>query len=585
MESEKAKKHINKKRIVVIAAVVLAAVFAVAAASAAKTLGSKQIYEGVSVSGVDLGSMSEDEAKKALESYFNSHSEFALLFKCDGEEFEVQTQEISLKADISRAIKAAYGAGRGHGVFKNYMDIISYKRNGYSVPLEITYDKDLLLTLINDKISDKITDCAPMNVEIGTDRLYITNAAAGKGVSSEKLFNETDKRLKKLSAGSVIELSIETIKPENPTFEEFAGEYLREPKDAVYTKTDDGYIIEPEVVGISFDKQDAKKIFEENRDTADVYEIPAVITVPEVTSKMLEDKYVNKIIASYTTSFSGSSSNRCANISLAAQKIDGYVINPGKRFSYNAVVGPRTAAAGFKTAHVYVGTQVVDGIGGGICQVSSTLYNAAILADMKIVSRTNHSIPVGYVPLGRDATVSYGSIDFVFENDKSYPVSVKASVSGTNITVSIVGTQNSDYTVEIVTEPAKTIAYSTATVDDPTLPEGQTKVIAKGSNGSVVNSYRVYKRNGAEYSRKFEAKSTYSATAEKIAVGTMKNAEELQPQIPPEAPNEPSPSETSPSELPQAPTPDEEAASPEAENNEQPAQPTSQTPAEDPLDI
>ena len=192
------------------------------------------------------------------------------------------------------------------------------------------------------------------------------------------------------------------------------------------------------------------------------------------------------------------------------------------------MVGPRTAATGFKMAHVYVGNEVVDGIGGGICQVSSTLYNAVVMSDLKIVSRTNHSMPVGYVPLGRDATVSYGSIDFVFENDKSYPISIKAAVNGLTLTISIVGTADMDYTVDFVSSTVSTLPFSTVNVEDETLKEGETKTISNGSNGYVANSYRVYKKDGKEYSRKFEAKSTYYPVPAKVAVGVKKEASEVQ---------------------------------------------------------
>jgi len=330
--------------------------------------------------------------------------------------------------------------------------------------MSFSYDKDQLLLILKESLSDKIIDPAPMTVEIGEDKILVKNASSGKVIDQKKLFKDVDNAFEK-SSDAVIDISIITETPKNLTADEFYKEYNREAKDAVYTKTEESFVIEPEVIGISIDKNDVKRILEENKNNKEVYEIPAVITMPEVTSKMLEDKYVNKIIASYSTSLGGSTANRIANVALAASKIDGFVLNPGKRFSYNDVVGPRTAATGFKSAHVYVGNQVVDGIGGGICQVSTTLYNAVIMADLKIVNRRNHSMPVGYAPLGRDATVSYGTIDFVFENDKSYPVSVKAKVEGMTLTVSIVGTSDMDYTVEFVSETVSTIPFATENVE------------------------------------------------------------------------------------------------------------------------
>lgn len=535
MEADKGIKKLNKK--IIALAIVFTAVAAVFV-HAGFVLSKDVIHDGVYASEVNLGGMTKEKAKKVLEGHFKTQSDIVLSFKCEEINFKINPESIGFKNDIEKAIKTAYNAGRSGNVFQNYMDIMAYKISSYSFPVEFSYDTDRLLLLVNDNVQEKIVDPIDMSVEIGEECLYVTNSVSGKGIDEKKLFKDVDNRFEKFSDDDVIDVSIITKKAKDYDYKEFYEKYNREAKDAIYTKTEESFIIEPEVVGIELDKDETKKILEENKENEETYEIPAKITRPEVTAKMLEDKYVNKIMASYSTSLGGSSANRIANVALAASKINGYVINPGKRFSYNKVVGPRTAATGFKTAHVYVGTEVVDGIGGGICQVSSTLYNSVVMADLKIVSRTNHSMPVGYVPLGRDATVSYGSIDFVFENNKPYPVSIKAGVSGMTLTVSIVGTSDMDYTVEFVSETVSTIPYTTKITEDPTLKEGETKKVSSGANGYVANSYRVYKKDGKQYERKYEAKSRYTPTPEKVVVGTMpeeKPPEELPVEQPPEA--------------------------------------------------
>jgi len=506
----------KKVKLIIVAAVAL--VLIIAAISVGLMVSSDRIYKGVYVGKTHLGGMTQAEAEKALAKQDEAADGVTLNFDCEGTKVSVTPENISFGKDVKKTAKLAYDAGRNKNFFKNVINIISYKLKPYTIPMSFSYDKDQLLLILKESLSDKIIDPAPMTVEIGEDKILVKNASSGKVIDQKKLFKDVDNAFEK-SSDAVIDISIITETPKNLTADEFYKEYNREAKDAVYTKTEESFVIEPEVIGISIDKNDVKRILEENKNNKEVYEIPAVITMPEVTSKMLEDKYVNKIIASYSTSLGGSTANRIANVALAASKIDGFVLNPGKRFSYNDVVGPRTAATGFKSAHVYVGNQVVDGIGGGICQVSTTLYNAVIMADLKIVNRRNHSMPVGYAPLGRDATVSYGTIDFVFENDKSYPVSVKAKVEGMTLTVSIVGTSDMDYTVEFVSETVSTIPFATENVEDPTLAAGETKIISKGSNGYVANSYRVYKKDGKEYSRTFEAKSTYSSVPQKVAVG------------------------------------------------------------------
>ena len=478
------------------------------------------IAKGVSVAGVELGGMTKAEAVTALKKLVPETDEIVLSFVCGDKNFDVSGKELSLKANVEKTADAAYAVGRGKDEEENKSQLKLAKTEGIKVIFSYTFDEDKLALIVGEQCADKVSDPSPMNVEIGTDCLIVTNAVAGMVVNMDKAKTAIEKELSDFKADNTIELFIEEYTPENLTFEEFKKEYLREAKDAVYTKKGEEHIIEPEVVGIEFDVEEAKKIFEANKTSAEAYKIPAVITNPEVTASYLEDKYVNNVIATYSTSFAGSAAGRIANIELASSKINGYVLNPGERFSYNNVVGPRTAAAGFKMAHVYVGNQVVDGIGGGICQVSSTLYNAIVLADLKTVSRTNHSMPVSYVPMGRDATVSYGTIDFVFENNKSYPVSIKSVIEGTTLKISIVGASSMDYTVEFVSSYNSAIPFGTVNVDDDTLPAGEQKVITAGSNGSVYDSYRVYKKDGVEYDRKYESKSRYQPSAQKIAVGT-----------------------------------------------------------------
>lgn len=512
-----------KYKIIIIA---ITAILAVALGYFALGRGSKLeeglIAEGVKVCGVELGSMTVSEAEKALSGYEDFSEDMVLRFDCEGESINLDAKQIELRTDIEKSVKNAYKIGRGKDNKKNKEDIKKAKDGKTDLPMEISFNEDKLLLCLSEHLGAKITDPSPMNVEVGKDSIKVTNSIGGIIPDIEMLKKEMSKELGDLKADDIISFTLKEYKPENPTFEEFIKTYVREPKDATYTKDGDTYHIEPEVVGIELDEEEARKIYNDNKDSTEPYTIPAKITYPEITASYLEDKYVNKIMAKYFTSYSGSSANRCQNIALAASKIDGYVLNPGERFSYNKVVGPRTEAAGFKNAHVYVGTKVVDGIGGGICQVSSTLYNAVVLADLKTVTRVNHSMPVSYVPLGRDATVSYGTIDYVFENNKSYPISIKAKTEGTTLTISIVGTDDMDYTVDFVTEFVSSIAYGTTNTEDDTLPEGETKIITPGSSGSVYQSYRVYKKDGKIYDKKFESKSRYQPVAQEVAIGTKK---------------------------------------------------------------
>ncbi len=535
------KSFLFKGRYIIICALVLAVLAGVLVGLGVFESQADVIAKGVSVSGIDLGGMTKEEAKTALDGHVGFVKDTVLNFQCEDVSFTVGSADIALGVNTLASADRAYAVGRSKDANKNKEDIKKAKKSGINLNMVLTFDKDKFLLVAGDYLGNKTVDPSPMTVEYGEDCLIVTNAMEGKVINTDTLLLAMEHELSdfKWDAPAVIEL--ENYTPENLTFDEFKKQYVREAKDAVYTNANGEHNIEPEVIGVEIDEEEARKIFEENKDSKEAYKIPAKITRPRITAKYLEDKYVNKIMAQYSTSFAGSSEGRCQNIILAASKIDGYVLNPGEKFSYNDVVGPRTEAAGFKVAHVYVGTKVVDGIGGGICQVSSALYNAVVLADLKTVTRVNHSIPVNYVPMGRDATVSYGTIDYVFQNDKSHPVSIKATIEGTTLTVSIVGTSEMDYTVEFQTKYVSSIPYSEITTEDETLPEGESKIIANGSNGSVYESYRVYKRDGVEFDRKFESKSRYQPTAKEVVVGTKKaddpaqqsQAPQEEPEIPP----------------------------------------------------
>lgn len=219
------------------------------------------------------------------------------------------------------------------------------------------------------------------------------------------------------------------------------GETIRtKPRNAVARADKNGklVLVSREKAGVSLDVDATRAALE-----ADGLHDGATATLvvkeeaPKITAADLGK--MGNLLAAYSTSYSSSSSNRKHNVWLAASHIDGTLLAPGEQFSYNASVGPRTAPLGWRMAHQYQDGQVVDGIGGGVCQVSSTLYNAVLLAGLKIVERHNHSMPVAYLTPGRDATVSYGFLDFKFANSTDGPIYLSATADGNRLFFRIYG--------------------------------------------------------------------------------------------------------------------------------------------------
>ena len=194
---------------------------------------------------------------------------------------------------------------------------------------------------------------------------------------------------------------------------------------------------------------------------------------------------------------------------------------PGEVFSYNTTVGKRTAAAGYKSAAVYVGGEVTNGIGGGICQVSSTLYNSVLLANLEIVARDNHCFNPGYVPVSRDATVSWGGPDFQFKNNRNYPIKIVCTGTGGVVKTQIYGfKEENDYQVEIQSYIIRYIPYSTIEKEDPNLAKGQKVVLQKGSAGCKSVAYRILKQNGKVVSKTLLSQDTYNPHNKIVSVGT-----------------------------------------------------------------
>ena len=234
------------------------------------------------------------------------------------------------------------------------------------------------------------------------------------------------------------------------------------------------------------------------------------------------------------------------NIELASSKVNGTVIMPGENFSYNTVVGRRTIEAGYKEGTAYIGGKVVPDVGGGICQLSSTLYNVALFANLEIVERSNHMFLTGYVAAGRDATVYYGSIDFVFKNTRKYPIKIVTNSKNGVCAVSIYGIkEEKEYQVVIQPKITSYIGYTTTYKDDPTLEEGKEVVEQAGVNGCRSECYKILKLDGKVVEQKLLSKDTYKAKEKIVRRGTKKvnaepveDPEEKPEEKPEEVPNE-----------------------------------------------
>ncbi|ACX52536.1 VanW family protein [Ammonifex degensii KC4] len=250
-----------------------------------------------------------------------------------------------------------------------------------------------------------------------------------------------------------------------------------------------------------------------------VIKLPLKPIPPAHTTEDVKNMGLDCLLAQFTTKFDPSNANRVYNISVAATAFNGLLVAPGEVVSFNRVVGPRSTKAGYKEAPTIIEDRFVDTVGGGVCQVSTTLYNAVLLAGLKVVERYAHSLPVGYVPLGRDATVSYGGFDFKFQNNTNKYLYLRTLVGPDFLTVKIYGNHNFKRRVEIRTWVTEEIPFKVVRKEDPDLEKGKEIVKQKGQKGYRVSAERIV-WEGGKARREVLPSSYYKPVDEIVVVGT-----------------------------------------------------------------
>ncbi|MGQ9711073.1 MAG: VanW family protein [Desulfotomaculales bacterium] len=316
----------------------------------------------------------------------------------------------------------------------------------------------------------------------------------------------------------------------------FGRDLIVAPRDAGFiVHPDDKVEIVPHVEGLDIDiGRIYREIRNELRDGASTLRVPVYLVrvPPRHTTEDVRAMGINGLLASYTTTFDPTLVNRAYNISVAAAALDGLLVAPGHEVSFNEIVGPRSQEAGYKDAPVILNENLVPGLGGGVCQVSSTLYNAVLLANLKVTERANHSLPVAYVPLGRDATVVYGSVDLKFVNTTPSYIYLKAPVRGSRITIKIYGNTLFKRRVEIRTKTVEIFEPKKQYEQDPNLEAGKEVVKQAGQRGYRVEAERWVWNNGA-VTREALPASLYKPRDEIVAVGTKAVPTTVTPPSPP----------------------------------------------------
>lgn len=517
----KVKESNKKKKIIILAviiSIILVAILALSTVFAIMNINNDKIVSGVKIKGIDVSGLTENEAKSKIELIYQEKNSRDIELKYEDYEASINSELLEINYEIENAVKEAISVGKSNNIFVNNYNILFALIGKKDINVNMSINEENAKQKIEDIGTNLPGALEEPDYYIEGSNLIITKGKEGIKIDTENLLQKIKDKLGNINeTNDIIEIPVINEKPQDIDIQKIHDEIYKEVQDAYYTK--DPFTIHPEVEGIDFNVEDAKNII--SAEDKEEYTIPLTITKPKVTTAQIGSEAFPDVLATFTTRYDASNTDRTTNLRIACQKLNEKVVLAGDTFSYNQTLGERTVAAGYKNGKIYENGEVVDGIGGGICQISSTLYNAVLMANMKVTERRNHQFVTSYVPAGRDATVVYGLTDFKFKNTRTYAIKIKAGVSNGIATISIYGIkEENEYTTSFETKTISSIPFTVKYVDDATLSTGTEKVKQKGANGLISETYMIKSLNGKVVSRELLSRDTYSAMQKIILKGT-----------------------------------------------------------------
>lgn len=564
------KKHMSKKRvseeyieqimakrrkvikISIIVVVIIVLLLICSTAFALTAMFSNKIISGVTIDGVDVSGLNKTEATQLIEEKMNSKKDGMITLKYQDYEKELSLTQLEVTANVEEAINKACDQGRSNNIFINNINVIKSKFVKQNIDMNITYNEEELDKVLTETSAELPGVVQEYSYSIEGNELIVTPGKDGIVLDKDKMLSEISSEIKELSKSITTEreIAVKNEKASAIDVEKIYNEVHSDPQDAYIIEDPFQVVVDKEGIDFAITMDEAKALFAELKDE---YVIPLKITKANVTVSSLGSRAFPDELSVFTTRYDAGNVSRTTNLSIACSKLNGYVIQPGEVFSYNKVLGKRSVENGYREAAIYTSNGVENGLGGGICQISSTLYNAVLMANLGIEERHNHSYTTSYSDPGRDATVAYGSLDFKFKNTRKYPVKIEAYIKSGVATIRIYGIkENPDYKVQVVAKVTSTIPCDVQRIEDSTLPAGTEKVVTKGTNGCRSVTYKnVYDQSGNLVSSTQISSDYYKTITRVVKVGTKQTAT---PTPTPSVEPTPTPSpEPEPSETPTEP--------------------------------
>ncbi len=479
------------------------------------------MFYGVRVGNISIAGMTKEEVIYTLETqhemYAINELEFVVLDEITEDSLTVSIQTDMVKVDAQKTTERLWEdmyenqsfLGKGFEFIQSML---------FGREATIYYQDDELETFLAEQLDGKIGETVQNSTAmIVEDELQLQKGEMGRVADKEEIKEKI-----------LLALTDEATQENTPAFTVYVNEQepapldmeveherlATEEKDAYQDKETGEFI--PEVMGVSFDAKKAQEQYD-GLEYGESTSLPVIFTEPEIMLKDVEGFLFKDLLATTTTNIGGTS-NRLSNVRLASSYCNGVILEPGEVFSYNETVGRRTTERGFLPAPAYVGGKTVSEVGGGICQVSSTMYSSCFYANMEIVERTNHMYTVGYVLDGLDATIYYGVLDYCFKNNREYPIKIVSEVTDRKLTISIYGNNTDNTRVELKRNRLSTSMYETEYEFDENIPVGTQKVEVTPYSGTVVEVYRWVYQDDELISTKLESVNNYKTRNKLILI-------------------------------------------------------------------
>jgi vancomycin resistance protein YoaR len=410
-----------------------------------------KIVEGVTISGINVGNLTQVQAKETIDQEIHRLMSQTVKLNTGQQSPEVKLEDLGLSLTADLALQEAYDTSRKGSIFNKVLSKMG-AANGVNFDLSQKWD--------DQKLKESLKGTFEGLSKPATD-------------ASFEITNQNTMNIKSEHVGLIID------------------------SEALITQ----------IKGLNINKpvSEIKVDFKEQ--------------LPKLTAVQLENQKITGLLASYTTRFDPTQSARTQNVRIAARALDMAIVKPGDTLSFNQVVGERTVEAGYLDAYIIVNGQFVPGLAGGICQVSSTLYNTGLLANLQVTQRSNHDLAITYVPLGQDATVAYPDLDLKFNNNSEGYLLVRTKLTYNTVTIELYGKVKSGQEVIITNSTESIIPAVEQLLVDETLAHGVKVLKQQGHQGSIVKSVRTVKLDGKIVSSEPLKQSRYLPVPSIFAVG------------------------------------------------------------------